>query len=772
MKLFKGSIYSCLCVCALLFFSCDSTDRSKPKAKDGKINLTHWNFNTDGSIKLSGEWEFYWKQFIPPDSFSVKNKKYHATNILVPDEWNTLEFGNEKLPADGFATYRLVVELPPNQDRITFKIKWQSTAYTLWANNRIVARQGKPGKSKTASKPAYKTIIKTFYLPNAESDKPRNLELVCHISNFHHVNSGLWDNIYIGTQENIYSEWRREIFGEIFMMGVLFVLAVYHFIVFGLLNNKTALWFALILLILFCRGFFLDNRIVNFFFENTHFEITNKISYIASFGLGFFFTMFFKQLYPKEFNKFLFFSLLVGNLVVIVTILVFPLKIYSSLKPYFTIFMVLSIVYIVGIVIPTAIYRKQKGAIMVLIAAIIAFATAIHDMLYSLELIKSYNLSNYGISVFAILQAYNLANIFSDAFKEKSVLTKNLQQLNDELELRVRERTREIELQRNKLLKQAQNLQEVHEKVIALDEFKDGMISMIVHDLKTPLNAIINTTKDTGVSQYGKQMLNMVLNILDIQKYEDAKMDLQIVHCDLHNAVVKAIRHIGFLAREKAIAIQIDTTARYQLMADADILERIFINILSNAIKYTPANGKITIDFKIEGGMVRISISDNGQGIPHEKAHLVFAKFGQVIAKKSGDVRSTGLGLTFCKMAVEAHGGKIDFYSKKNEGTTFWFTIPGTMLTRMRNQIPVFKRKDIILSQAEKKILQKHVQKLLQHEIYEISNIRKILREIPVSKSRNIHEWKNEVNNSMIQFNEKRFNELIKISMINKNNEL
>lgn len=563
MKYFKWFINSSLCVFVLLFLSCASIDSSKPEAKKGKIDLTHCNFNTTGGIKLSGEWEFYWKQFIAPDSFGVPNKVYTPTYIQVPGEWNAYQYNNKKFQGNGFATYRLVVQLPPQQKRVTFKVKWQSTAYTLWANNRIIAKQGKPGKTKKTSKPAYKTIIETFYLQDSDNQKSRNIELVCHISNYHHANSGLWDNIFIGSEEDVYLLWQREIFGEIFMMGVLLVLAIYHFIVYGLVHNKIAFWFAMILLVLFCRAFFLDNRIINFFIENTHFEITNKISYICSFGLAFFFTMFFKHLYPKEFNKYFFFSLLTGSLLVVVIILIFPLKIYSGLKLYFTIFMVLSIMYIVGVVVPKAIYRNRKGAVMVLIAAIVAFATGIHDMLYSLEFIKSYNLANYGISVFAILQAYTLATVFSGAFKEKSVLTKRLQQLNEELELRVRERTQEIELQKNKLLKQAQNLQQAHEKVIALDEFKNGMISMIVHDLKTPLNAIINMTKDSMASQYGKQMLNMVLNILDIQKYENVKMDLQIMHCDLHDAIARAIRQVEFLAREKAITIDIDTTAHY-----------------------------------------------------------------------------------------------------------------------------------------------------------------------------------------------------------------
>lgn len=107
---------------------------------------------------------------------------------------------------------------------------------------------------------------------------------------------------------------------------------------------------------------------------------------------------------------------------------------------------------------------------------------------------------------------------------------------------------------------------------------------------------------------------------------------------------------------------------------DAYLVERILTNLVLNAIKFTPKNGRILIEQKNEVAAIKICVIDNGTGIPGEFHKRIFEKYGQVENGKSS--KSTGLGLTFCKMAVEAHGGEIGVISEINKGSTFWFTIP------------------------------------------------------------------------------------------------
>jgi len=238
-------------------------------------------------------------------------------------------------------------------------------------------------------------------------------------------------------------------------------------------------------------------------------------------------------------------------------------------------------------------------------------------------------------------------------------------------------------------------------KLQELDKFKESLTGMIVHDLKNPLNAIIglssldieNNEAMAVINSAGNQMLNLVLNILDVQKFEEAKVKLSIDAYNLKDTGTDCIQQVALLLTGKKLKSANLIPETITPKFDYDIILRVFINLLTNAIKYTPADGCITLNaFILESArdnhliqnkvefihypQVIVSVTDTGIGIPEDKIQIVFEKFGQVEAKKSGTVRSTGLGLTFCKLAVEAHKGKIWVTSTVNVGTTFWFSLP------------------------------------------------------------------------------------------------
>ena len=245
------------------------------------------------------------------------------------------------------------------------------------------------------------------------------------------------------------------------------------------------------------------------------------------------------------------------------------------------------------------------------------------------------------------------------------------------------------------------------EKLQELDNFKEAMTGMIVHDLKNPLNAIIGLSSMNPedemmqmVNSAGNQMLNLVLNILDVQKFENTNVKLNLSEASLYELADEAYRQVSLLIKQKKQILNINIFPQTIIRTDAEITVRVFVNMLTNAIKYTPSGGRISINqeaivftegdynknqlipdslktqFKFQTPLCLVSVSDTGQGIPADKLHLVFEKFGQVEAKKSGSVRSTGLGMTFCKMVVEAHGGAIWITSEVGKGTNFYFTLP------------------------------------------------------------------------------------------------
>jgi signal transduction histidine kinase len=343
--------------------------------------------------------------------------------------------------------------------------------------------------------------------------------------------------------------------------------------------------------------------------------------------------------------------------------------------------------------------------------------------------------------------------------------TKRLLQQKIQLELTVETRTQE--------------LKDANDKLLELDEFKEGMTGMIVHDLKNPLNGIINISKSYSLEkqlfrtkQIGKQILNMVVNILDVYKYEETKLIVDKLDHSLYKISQNAINEVAFLADQKNIEISNAILPETGVKADKEIAERIFVNILTNAIKYTPNNGSIglsTKEYNRDKSYVYIEIVDTGIGIPSDQLDKVFDKFSQVSAKKSGKIRSTGLGLTFCKIAVEAHEGEIAVVSNTGQGTTFWFTLPvgkfSEKTSKLQN-IRKFVKEDrhiitSLLTVSEKQLLEPFLLEFRKFKIYEISKLRKLLNQIEAVHSKKIELWKEEMSLAIRSGNEEKYRQLV-----------
>ncbi|MCU4175720.1 tetratricopeptide repeat-containing sensor histidine kinase [Carboxylicivirga sp. N1Y90] len=313
------------------------------------------------------------------------------------------------------------------------------------------------------------------------------------------------------------------------------------------------------------------------------------------------------------------------------------------------------------------------------------------------------------------------------------------------------------------LAQQKEEIETINSKLVELDRFKETMTGMIVHDLKNPLNTIINQASNVKIKQQAMQMLNMVLNILDIQKFEDASMNIQPETNLLSQAINKAIDQIILPAKEKNIAIENTIRTDLTILADNDLVERVLINLLSNAIKYTPNNGKVHLIAKEEGGeYLKIKVEDSGRGIPKKQQFKIFEKFGQVEAKDLGYNRSTGLGLTFCKMAIEGHGGKIGVESDGEHGSAFWFTLKKTHTEISEHLADESQDKVVAETSINAELIAEYIEVLKTLKYYEVSKIRKVIAEI-TSNDPSVLEWKDKLNQAVLAGNEELYNELLSI---------
>ncbi len=247
-----------------------------------------------------------------------------------------------------------------------------------------------------------------------------------------------------------------------------------------------------------------------------------------------------------------------------------------------------------------------------------------------------------------------------------------------------------------------QQLQENYEKLRALEDLRDSLTHMVVHDLRTPLTSVISGLQtlealcdmDELQSEVlgmalggGETLLRMINDLLDISKMEAGELKLEYARVDAHRVAQTSLQQVSMLVQSCAMNIVNDVSPDLpSLMADEDKLTRTLTNLLGNAIKFTPHGGTITLlaEAPPDGTMrdgetmtgLRFAVVDTGEGIPPDAFLRIFEKFGQVENRREGRRNSTGLGLAFCKMAVEAHGGRIWVESELGKGSVFQFVIP------------------------------------------------------------------------------------------------
>jgi len=317
-------------------------------------------------------------------------------------------------------------------------------------------------------------------------------------------------------------------------------------------------------------------------------------------------------------------------------------------------------------------------------------------------------------------------------------------------------------------------------KLVELSKFKDIMNSFLVHDLKNPLNTIININSNANVIEQfntvkkaGKQMLNLVLNLLDISKYENKSLKLSFEESFLSQIINNAFTNVTYLASQKSIAFRSQFITDYKLNIDTSIIDRVFVNIFSNAINFSKSGSNIDIFADVvEGNFLKIIVKDYGEGIDAEFLPHIFDRFSQAKKAQTRLTSSTGIGLTFCKMAIEAHSGQIGVDSETGKGSSFWFTLPLSKKQENENyhKILFTERqeidKKINLEKEEINFLMPYCLRLEKLSIYQISDVKDLIEEINEGNLYNVAIWKSEVLKALYDCNKYSFEKLI--NMIKK----
>ena len=220
-----------------------------------------------------------------------------------------------------------------------------------------------------------------------------------------------------------------------------------------------------------------------------------------------------------------------------------------------------------------------------------------------------------------------------------------------------------------------------------LEQLRDDLTHMIVHDMRSPLTVLIlqlqllkmeqgDSVADSvdAAAASARQLNDLANSLLDVSRLEEGKMPLTRTPVDLARLADDVRTALGAMESDRVI----DVVASGPCMAncDAGLVRRVIENLLSNGIKHTPRGGRLSIHVTPLPGTVRVAVRDEGEGVPVEARGRIFEKFGSVAVRKDRAYHSVGLGLAFCRLAVEAHGGTIGVENAAPRGSVFSFELP------------------------------------------------------------------------------------------------
>ncbi|HKC13201.1 MAG TPA: HAMP domain-containing sensor histidine kinase, partial [Vicinamibacteria bacterium] len=258
-----------------------------------------------------------------------------------------------------------------------------------------------------------------------------------------------------------------------------------------------------------------------------------------------------------------------------------------------------------------------------------------------------------------------------------------LSDLNDELRRRVEVILRDY--------KAAQDQIDQHKK---MERMKDEFISFVSHELRTPLTsihgslALLNSGLAAGLPEKARQLLavahrnsqrlvRLIGDVLDLQKIESGTMPFDLRPLEIGPFLEQAIEaNEAYGAQFRVSFVLNGVPPRLGIRADPDRLMQVITNLLSNAAKFSPSDGTVLVSAQRHGGVVRITVTDRGPGIPEEFRARIFQRFAQADASTTREKGGTGLGLNISKAIVERMGGLIGFETEVGTGTIFYVELP------------------------------------------------------------------------------------------------
>ncbi|WP_456290342.1 ATP-binding protein [Paenibacillus sp. AK002] len=617
--------------------------------QNGELQLEGWDFGTDGSISLNGKWAFYWNQLLDPDDLKQGASPAVSAYVDMPEYWTNYTLNGRKLPADGYATYRLTISGLDSEEPIALKLRNIYSSYALWVNDTLAASAGKPETTHEASIPKYGPSVVVPVKPDSDG----RLTLLVQVANYTYPKGGINNAIELGDAKQLQQEKSVELVRDSLVIGSLLVIGVYHIILYVLRRNDvTPLYFGLFCMCIAVRTMLVGSRFILEIFPAFSWVWFAKVSYLTIYVGELFLISYIYHLFPQFLSRKVWRLTQFFTISLTLLVLTTDIRVYDySLIP-FQIYSIGLVLYAVYASIRLA-RQRQEGAVLLILGFSLIFLTAVNDTLNRKGVFTTPALLQFGVLGFVFLQALLLSMKSSRAFFQ---------------------------------------VERLSERLLTLDKLKDEFLAKTSHELRTPLHGIIGLADalidgSSGklpspvidllrlMKVSGQRLAHLVNDILDFSKLKHQEIGLVLVTVNLRLAVELTLQVLNPLAEKKGLQLSHQLPDDMYVMADENRLQQILHNLIGNAIAYTET-GAVTVTAKRLQGQVSIQITDSGIGIAEADLDRIFESFEQINPLDRSQQGGTGIGLSITKKLVELHDGRIGVTSGLGEGSTFSFTLP------------------------------------------------------------------------------------------------
>ena len=641
--------------------------------ENGVLDLSDWKIETNPTLEIRGKWLWY------PHVFAESVTELEAS--LIPAQKVDPMFEHDTLKRDRWGSFYLQIKFPTNIAASTYGIWFENFTNNVTAifegssRHRQSFSKGKPSSKSEEEVASAKNRIFFFYQEQSTTHL---------IVNRSFNNNALYGITILGTAEGVKNELTKKYWLATWVIGMLCLIGLYNLSIYFLNRSSKAnlihFWTSAFLVIrqFSTSGILSDLLPVQDSIEY-YFQIA-AVVYGQAAAVSFPILAISYTFGHKHLKRISIYLLLIQATIATVVI---NAGVPDSQILLFIAFLSVVLTLVVTLYTLIKSFAKDRQnyflAICSILALILGFGWDSAVTLYNFNLPY---IADYSLVIMIFLQSQITGLQFSKAFRKAEHLSRNLSE-------EVKKHTEKLSLQKEKLEEQKKELVEAHAVLQNLDQQKTRFFQNISHEIRTPLTLILSSQKsllktfsnneDVQVAERNaRRLLRLVNQLLDFQKLTQSDQRLRLCSIHLNHFLQSCIDYIRKSCETKGICLSIDglDSENAYILGQADALEKVVFNYLSNALKYTPAGGRICLGMQLNGFNARIYVKDSGPGIDDKGKERLFKIFSQVDDSDKRAQEGTGLGLALVKELVSKMDGTVGVDSEVGQGSCFWAEFP------------------------------------------------------------------------------------------------